>query len=207
MKEMRKARRALICGTLMILVMLVTACGAGGASTGVSGGNTGGASPASTPTASPRAKKISVNAGDTSLCDIISASEFAQAVGVPASQLKVTANNTKSPNGAILVLCGFIPNEGYQSGGAIDYAISDDGLAYYTTVNQEEQDQWTSVNTLTGVGAAAIWGTDSTADDVFNLNMLKDNVVVGITMDGSASDGSAYLPAAEQLARKIASAL
>jgi hypothetical protein len=31
--------------------------------------------------------------------------------------------------------------------------------------------------------------------------------VVGITMDGSASDGSAYLPAAEQLAKKIASTL
>jgi hypothetical protein len=77
--------------------------------------------------------------------------------------------------------------------------------AYYDNVQKEEQGSLNGVHTLTGVGDAAYWGTDTTAPDILSLTMRKDNVVVGITMDGPVVDGSIFLPGAEQMAKEIAS--
>lgn len=187
--------RIAILRTVIIAAMLsLAACGASG--------STGG-SPA-TVAPSHRAN-VTVPVGDTSLCNIIPISEFSQAVG--GGVTKLNKSSVKGPAGTVQVNCSYMPPNMPGAGGAIDFAITTNGQAYYTQVQQEEQSQLNSVHTLSGVGDAAFWGTDNTSPDILNLDMVKDNVVVGITMDGSATDGSAYLPGAEQIAKEVASQL
>ncbi len=183
---------ALVCGSLTL-----SAC----STTGTTGGATsGGATPGGATTS--HGNGVTVTPGDTSLCDIVSVAEFNQAVG--GGVAKLNKSSVKAPNGAVQVNCAYLPASLPGSGGAIIYAITSDGPTYYAHVKLDEQDQLNSVNDVSGMGDAAFWGTDKGSTDILNLDMLKDNVVAGITMDGSAQDGSAYLPAAEQMAKEIA---
>jgi hypothetical protein len=143
---------------------------------------------------------------DTSLCNIISVAEFSQAVGGGVTSEKT--GKTTLPSGTVLVSCAYLPSRLPGSGGGIFFAVTSDGPTYYAQVKQQEIDAGlTSLNELSGVGDAAWWGTDKTAADTLNLDMLKGNVVVGISMNGTAADGSTYLPGAVQMAKEIASQL
>jgi hypothetical protein len=179
-----------VCGSLAL-----AACSITGTTSGATSGDT-------TPN---HETSVTVAPGDTSLCDIISLSEFKQAVG--GGVAKLNKSSAKGPGGVVQVNCAYLPSSLPGAGGGIIYAITSNGPTYYAHVKQEEQSLLNSATVLSGVGDAAFWGTDSTAEDILNLDMLKDNVVVGITMDGSATDGSAYLPAAEQMAKEIANRL
>ena len=174
--------------------MVLAAC----STTGTTGGTT------SANTTSTHGNGVTVTPGDTSLCDIISLSEFNQAVGGGVTKLN---KSSVASSGGVQVNCAYLPSGVSGGSGGIIFAVTSNGPTFYAHAKQDEQGSLNSMNDLSGVGDAAFWGTDVGSDDILNLDMLKDNVVVGITMDGSAADGSAYLPAAEQMAREIAAKL
>jgi len=145
---------------------------------------------------------------NTGLCDIISVAEFSQAVGGGVTTVHKTS--MKLPSGAVQVNCAYLPQQIPGPGGGIFFVITSntsDAKAYYDNLQKEEQCGLNGLHTLTGLGDAAYWGTDTTAPDILSLTMRKDNVVVGITMDGPVVDGSIFLPGAEQMAKEIASRL
>ena len=71
-------------------------------------------------------------------------------------------------------------------------------------MKQDEQGILGSENDLSGLDAAAFWGTGAPlAPDAFQLNVRKGIVIVVIEMDGCAQDGSVYLNSAKQFAQTV----
>jgi hypothetical protein len=142
---------------------------------------------------------------DATLCNIISLAEFSQVLGSPVTTLVPGVGHT--PAAQEVVTCAYLPPSSPGHGGAIDFALSGNGAAYYAKLKQEEQSLLSAETDVTGIGDAAFWGTESLSPEALDFDLVKGNWVVGMVIDGSAPSGSAYLAGAEQMAKEIASKL
>jgi hypothetical protein len=188
-----RPRFTLASGLLCVVVAALTACSPGGATTAQDG------------TPPPKAAQSPVTTkADTSLCNLISTQEFYSVVKAPVGSLHADIGTV---SGFQEVNCTYKPPSLPGAGGAITYLFTNDGAAYFAKVQLGDQSVYNSETVVSGIGDAAFWGTQQGAPDAFELNMRKGNVVINILMDGSASDGSAYLSGAEQIAQEIAAHL
>lgn len=134
------------------------------------------------------------------LCQIVAPSEISQIVGRPVTKLVSSTAHTPL---AQLTLCNYLPPSIPGYGGSIDFALSQDGASYYAIIQQEEQENLSGENAVSGVGDAAFWGTDPKTPGDLDFYFRKGNWVVSITIDGPGSDGSVYLAGAKQIAQEV----
>jgi hypothetical protein len=137
-----------------------------------------------TPTA-PQPTKIAARTGDTSLCNVISPSEFARVTGETTTQM-TPGTTTDSLTGLREVYCIYSDTSDPQQvtgRGTINFEVAADTQAATSTFQMVKQ-SFTNVADVRGVGDAAFAGTPGGASAGTGLVVVRGTLLLYLSVGG-----------------------